>query len=355
MTATKHGLDLPARDDTTPGGGLVDDVKADLIALDHASIYESETTPDPSIIHDGFLWYDLAASQYKYYHGPSLSWLVLDVGGAGGLAAHIASVPATHAADSITATHIAAGAVGSSELAAGSVTAGKIAAGGVSAANQLAAGVADDTVIGNRTIDPTLAGGANTGAPTSLWSWLAKFIKQIKGTTNWWDAPATDLAGAAAHAAASAPHGGHSTPASVAAAISVHNALAGAHDIYFGSGSPESAVVAGIGSLYRDITNGLTWEKRTGTGNTGWKRVGMAIKSLQRGTITITGTTATATITTVDPAKSELRHTGSSSSGGADHPGMLGYLTLTNATTITATRGGGTGTLVIGFELTEWE
>jgi hypothetical protein len=38
-----------------------------------------------------------------------------------------------------------------------------------------------------------------------------------------------------------------------------------------GSGSPESVVTAGPGSLYMDYTNGEVYVKKTGAGNTGWK------------------------------------------------------------------------------------
>ena len=82
---------------------------------------------------------------------------------------------------------------------------------------------------------------------------------------------------------------------------------------------------------------------------------GMQIKSIQRGVITIAGGTvsATATITAVNPAKSELRYLGNIF-GGTILAGFA-YLALTNATTITATRGGAPvdGTDV-SWELTEW-
>ncbi|MGN7818774.1 glycosyl hydrolase family 28-related protein [Chitinophaga sp. 22536] len=40
-----------------------------------------------------------------------------------------------------------------------------------------------------------------------------------------------------------------------------------------GSGSPEGAVTAPVGSWYSDTTNGLPYFKKTGTGNTGWKQI----------------------------------------------------------------------------------
>lgn len=84
------------------------------------------------------------------------------------------------------------------------------------------------------------------------------------------------------------------------------------------------------------------------------------IKSIQRGTITISGTalTATATITAVDTAKSELRHLGVSSNPPAstiDHEYAL-RLSLTNSTTITATRAAAPNSTsaIVSWELTEW-
>lgn len=78
--------------------------------------------------------------------------------------------------------------------------------------------------------------------------------------------------------------------------------------------------------------------------------VGSGVKSIQRGTITA-GTTAT--ITSVNTAKSELRHLGQSGMNATSATSLANSffrIELTNATTITAS--GGTGT--ISWELTEW-
>lgn len=40
-----------------------------------------------------------------------------------------------------------------------------------------------------------------------------------------------------------------------------------------GSGSPEGAVTAPIGSTYRNTTNGTIWRKTSGSGNTGWTQM----------------------------------------------------------------------------------
>jgi hypothetical protein len=74
-----------------------------------------------------------------------------------------------------------------------------------------------------------------------------------------------------------------------------------------------------------------------------------ARKSIQRGVIDITGgsTSATATISAVVMAKAELRYGGAT---GAD----AARVSLTNATTITATRSNSTGTTSVSWELTEF-
>ncbi len=77
------------------------------------------------------------------------------------------------------------------------------------------------------------------------------------------------------------------------------------------------------------------------------------IKSVQRGSITITGGTGTntATITTVNTLKSELTYLGTTiGSTGAD----VAWLALTNATTVTATNKAGSSTSIVGYEVVEW-
>lgn len=69
---------------------------------------------------------------------------------------------------------------------------------------------------------------------------------------------------------------------------------------------------------------------------TNWRPEGMrAIKSIQRGVISIPSTSATVTITSVNTAKSELRYLGGDGRDGNNIP-MVPRLTLTNGTTITA-------------------
>lgn len=56
-----------------------------------------------------------------------------------------------------------------------------------------------------------------------------------------------------------------------------------------GSGSPEGVTTAGVGAIYRDTTNGKLYQKRTGSGNTGW----VLHERCEASTYTPTGTTIT--------------------------------------------------------------
>ena len=83
---------------------------------------------------------------------------------------------------------------------------------------------------------------------------------------------------------------------------------------------------------------------------------GRAIKSVQRGTINIPngGAIGTATVSAVNPAKTEFRFHGGAgrSSGGAV---LIPTITLTNSTTVTANAGGvAAGSLGVNWELTEY-
>ena len=79
---------------------------------------------------------------------------------------------------------------------------------------------------------------------------------------------------------------------------------------------------------------------------------GMQLKGIQRGTILLNTSSVTATITSVDVTKTELRMIGWSSNGptfGEACPRM----TLTNATTITATKFSSSGATTISYEVVE--
>jgi hypothetical protein len=47
----------------------------------------------------------------------------------------------------------------------------------------------------------------------------------------------------------------------------------GTRKVIWGAGPPEGVATSSIGGFYLDTTNGYSYEKRTGTGNTGWVRV----------------------------------------------------------------------------------
>lgn len=99
--------------------------------------------------------------------------------------------------------------------------------------------------------------------------------------------------------------------------------------------------------------------------STNWRADGKtAIKSIQRGVITISGgagtNTATATIASVNTEKTELRLLGSYAGGYSDNTfdiSTSAYFVLTNSTTITATRRNNTPYSVahyLSWELTEY-
>lgn len=83
------------------------------------------------------------------------------------------------------------------------------------------------------------------------------------------------------------------------------------------------------------------------------------IKSIQAGSIAITGNnlTQTATVTAVNTSSYMLTNLGSSGNPAASAVDTVGRLDLTNATTITATRnsaGGSPGTTTVNYQLTEY-
>lgn len=85
---------------------------------------------------------------------------------------------------------------------------------------------------------------------------------------------------------------------------------------------------------------------------------GNGIKSIQRGTITISAnaSSATATIASVDTTKTELRMLGFSANQGMNSPdSSFSRISLTSSTQITAVRSNGdVNTPVVSWELTEF-
>jgi len=114
------------------------------------------------------------------------------------------------------------------------------------------------------------------------------------------------------------------------------------------------------GHTYRRIVAGAGTTDPSAD-QTNWKILGAAgVKSIQRGVLTIGGVTntGTATISSVNMARTELRLLGMSSNG-RSFPGAVSdtliRLVLTNATTITALAGSsGAGFLEVSWELTEF-
>lgn len=82
---------------------------------------------------------------------------------------------------------------------------------------------------------------------------------------------------------------------------------------------------------------------------------GRAIKSTQRGAIFLSGVQSsnTATITSVNTAKTQLRFLGINTTATTNDGGSCN-VDLTNATTITATRSVAAGVCSVGWELTEY-
>lgn len=79
--------------------------------------------------------------------------------------------------------------------------------------------------------------------------------------------------------------------------------------------------------------------------------LGSGLKSIQKGSITLTAqTTNTATITAVDPTKAFVLLNGVTSASN----GSQGAVELTNATTVTATLGG-VGTVTFKFTVVEFQ
>ncbi|MDD5487239.1 MAG: hypothetical protein PHW65_06775, partial [Dehalococcoidales bacterium] len=56
-----------------------------------------------------------------------------------------------------------------------------------------------DSILGNRTVDDTLAPTGDAGNLTALFSWLGYMVKAITGKTYWYTAPATTLEAAKEH------------------------------------------------------------------------------------------------------------------------------------------------------------
>lgn len=113
---------------------------------------------------------------------------------------------------------------------------------------------------------------------------------------------------------------------------------------------------AASGALYIRITAAGSGATDPASDTTNYRPfLGRAIKSIQRGTIAISSAASnTATITSVDTAKSELRALGYTVSSAGDQQ-YVPRITLTNATTITANRiASDSITTTVSWEITEY-
>lgn len=81
------------------------------------------------------------------------------------------------------------------------------------------------------------------------------------------------------------------------------------------------------------------------------------IKSVQYGTITVSNgnTSNTGTITSVSTTKSVIHNLGNTADPGVAIADAMVRLALTNATTITATRGNSNGAAIVGFCVAEYK
>lgn len=144
------------------------------------------------------------------------------------------------------------------------------------------------------------------------------------------------------------------------------NAVDTSRSVTFNNGlhdSPGSAAVSQVNvrlALTNSTTLTVTSFQSAGAGrNTDWQVIQFipgVLKSIQRGTLAVTtSTTGTATITSVNTSRSLLSHLSFSNeyTGAAVAGNGMGYITLTNATTITFNGLGGI-TRTVGYEVAEF-
>jgi hypothetical protein len=159
-----------------------------------------------------------------------------------------------------------------------------IQAGGGIGTENLQDGAATDNIIGNRTVDQTLAGGANTGTPTQLLSWIVKQIFSLKGgVSNWYDSAVASISTIWGKFNASTGHG-HTGATDDAPQIGT-------------SGIANDAVTTG------KIASGAVTDSRITGPVTGSKVTGIPTASINDGAVT-TQKIATGAVTSdkLDPA-----------------------------------------------------
>lgn len=210
-------------------------------------------------------------------------------------------------------------------------------------------GSVNDAYIGARTGNIALSPSAqsNNGVELTTWlGWIINRIRAITGTTNWYDAPATTLAGAASHHANTGnPHG--TTAAQVGAPTTSGVGATGTWGISISGTAASAATTADATTATRLATartiNGVSFD---GSANI---TVPM-IKAINRNTLVLGNSTATATYTispAVDTTKTFVNLLGASGTGTDVR------LALTNGTTLTATRTVTSGVVTVSFEIVE--
>lgn len=132
--------------------------------------------------------------------------------------------------------------------------------------------------------------------------------------------------------------------------------------VYLGlTGSTDATIAPAVVRVA--LTNASTVTATVNTTSAGTREIGFevieyrpgVVRSVQRGTITTTAdVTGTATITSVNTSRATLDWLGFESSGASTGPAAAQIrVTLTNATTVTAT-GIGSVDRTVGFQVVEW-
>lgn len=332
----KKGLSTPEMPDT--GVGFPSNVRGDLRVL--ADVAERRGTAFPTDadgLSDGDKFYRTDQATTYEYHATTATWVALAQAGGpdpglDALTTHRTALVLDHPDQSVTAARIRDANV---------------------TATKLADGAATDAKVGPRTINQAYAPVADSGTLTALFGSLGSIIKGIKGTVGWRDPPPITLAQAQAHTVLP-----HETPTGSQAKVTAHSGAYGSHDIYFGTGGAPSGTGFPAGSLYRDQTQGHLYEY---TAASGWKRVGMSIKSIQRVAVAIPSGNATGTIiiASVDITKAILAHMGVSAGGTGGNQDSSTMVTvgmqLISATQIQVSRGNTGSALTVFAQVVEWE
>lgn len=211
-------------------------------------------------------------------------------------------------------------------------------------------GSVNDTYIGSRTASAIVAPSAQSNNGVELTTWLGWFVNRIRaitGTTNWYDTPATTLAGAATHAGnTNNPH--NTTPAQIGAPTTAGVGATGTWGI---SVSGTAATASACSGNAATATKLATARSINGVSFDGSANITIPmISTINRATLTIGNGNAIATHTispSVNTTKTFVNFLGASGTGTDVR------LALTNGTTLTATRTSTSGVATVSFEIVE--